>query len=176
MDLLLLGGNSTSNKPWIYSVRDTLTPSFVASRVHEYAHWESGETFINFDQELSTLPKEVAILSKYVVFAKSVGTVLAAQAIRDKLLSPEQCIFVGLPLTLIKKYGYAFTEWLQDYHLPATFIQNEYDPLGSYNAMKNYLRENGLDQCLCIEFPGDTHEYNDYQRLQQVVSILVKQR
>jgi hypothetical protein len=176
MDLLLLSGNSARNKSWIYSVRDTLTPLFVTSLVHDYAHWENGETFINFDQELVSLPREVTILSEHIVFAKSVGSVLVAQAIHNKLLNPQQCIFVGLPLELIEKQQYAFADWLRGYHKQITFIQNAHDPLGSYEAVKSYLHESGLDQCLCIEFPGDTHDYNDYPRLRQVVSILVQDR
>jgi hypothetical protein len=74
MNALLFGGNSANNKVWIEQVREALAPIFERCVVHTYDHWETGEEFINFEAELTKLHDEVKNLSRYVIFAKSIGT------------------------------------------------------------------------------------------------------
>lgn len=174
MNALLFAGNSLNNKSWVYGLRDELQPLYTSVTVHDYAHWNSGKPFIDFKMELDRLHNETLPDTPYIVVAKSVGTLLTAQAINAGIINPVQCVFLGLPLKLIEKEAYPLATWLRNYHHPVTIIQNTNDPVGSYEAVKDFIVQTNLGQCLCIELPGSSHDYTATTKLKQILTVLKK--
>lgn len=169
MNLLLFGGNSQRNKQWIDEVRDKLSVDFDKCLVHNYDHWQNNEEFISFDKELAKLPAEVKELGEYVVFAKSVGSVLTLKAISGGNLKPAKCVFVGLPIKLAEEDNIELTELLKNNPVPTLFIQNTNDPLAGYSKMEAYIKAAGPKRFAAVELPGDTHSYDDLDGLRTLV-------
>lgn len=174
MDLLLLGGNSAHNKQWVYEVCDALGPLFDRCLVHEYNHWHNGESFINFSEELTALQAETAGMSDYLIFAKSVGVVLAAQGIERGVLVPHGCLFAGVPLGLVEKQAYPLCDWLACGKQQLVFAQNEADPAGSFDSLQHYLADSELDKYEIVRLNGDTHNYEDMDMLRQLADVLLR--
>lgn len=168
MNILLLGGLNAHNQPWIRQVEQALKPLFDQCVVHEYAHWQTGND-INLESELAGASAKAQELGDYVIFAKSIGTVISAMGISRQMLKPKACIFVGVPLGLINKDAMPFTDWLSSAGCPLTFVQNSGDPAGSYDQVKTYLQGGSLAKYNLIELPGDTHDYSNLDELKKIV-------
>jgi len=174
MNLLLLAGNGQHNKEWIYKVKDVLSPLFATLHVHEYAHWDSDEAFIDFDKEYATVEEETTKLGQYVIFAKSVGTILTLKGINEGVLHPTKCIFVGLPLTMTAEENSKIKAWLQASNVPILFVQNTDDPLGSFDQVKAFVKSTGVVNCHIVNLPGDSHSYDDFQKLRALIESFLE--
>lgn len=172
MNLVLLAGNSLRNKSWIYEVETRLSHHFSSTMVHQYAHWENGRDFIDFDHELLAVTKEIADLQPYSIFAKSVGSVLSLRGIAKGNFKPHAVLITGLPLKLIQEKAIPVTDWLQKITVPVSIAQNKHDPLGSYEAVQAFIKNTGNKYITMTSLPGDTHEYDDYTKLNQLAAIL----
>jgi len=170
MDLLLLGGNSAHNKDWINSVSKTLVKSFNKRLTHSYIHWGAGEGNIDIKEELKNISAEISNFNEYVVFAKSVGTIVAARGVYENILHPQKCIFVGLPMLMINKDKSTISTYLKSIKKPILFIQNNNDPFGSIDEVKVYLKSLNLHDSTVIESDGDTHNYNELNKLNEEIS------
>lgn len=173
MNILLFGGNSPRNKAWIHKVGETLSSDFGKCIVHDYGHWDNQGEFIDFDLELSRLSAETASLEPYVVFAKSVGSILTLRAINEGILVPAKCIFAGLPIKLAEEDEIPLQELLRSNPVSTMYIQNTYDPLASYARLMDYLRESGASPHESVELAGDTHSYDDLNRIKSLVNSFV---
>ena len=170
MQVLLLGGYSARNKPWIYEVADALEPLAEQRVVHEYAHWNDESKSLDAEAELTAIADEAQNLAEYVVFAKSVGCLLAVEGMHRGLLAPQACVFAGLPLdTAVRERGEAFARQIAAVNCPLVFVQNSDDPLGSYKDVKAYLEHAGAVRAMAVELPGETHDYSDTATLKTIV-------
>jgi hypothetical protein len=172
MNLLLLSGNSVRNKPWIHDVDDRLSRHFDKTLVHHYAHWDSGAEFINFDDELSSVADEATDFQPYAIFAKSVGSVLTIRGIAEGKLKPKAVVVTGLPLKVIQENNLPVIEWLIKVDIPMLIIQNENDPLGSYEEVSAYTKNSANSYVSTMVLPGDSHEYTDFAKLDELSSVL----
>lgn len=173
MNLLLLPGNSLNNKGWAFEARDALASLFDRCVVHEYAHWTSGAKLADVDLEIEALKQVAKDLGNYAVFAKSIGTVIAAKGIHEGVLNPSKCIFTGAPLPLIKSQTYEYTKWLAIFGKPILFVQNSHDPVAEYEVLKAYLQSSELTGYELVELPGDTHNYDDFATLKNLVKNFI---
>ena len=174
MDLLLFGGMSPRNKEWLYHVEKSLRPLFDKTSLHEYAHWASAAPQIDLEHELHAAHNQARELDDYVIFAKSAGVVLSLKGIAEKTLRPKACLFVGTPLNFIHEHSHQVDIWLKSLDMPAIFVQNAHDPTGTYQELQRYLHEHLQSPHYKIfEEPGETHDYNDLQRLKELASALV---
>ena len=173
MNLLLLPGNNLNNKGWAYEARAALAPLFDRCVVHEYAHWTSGAAIADIDLEIEALRQATKGLDDYAIFAKSIGTVIASKGIHEGVLNPSKCIFTGAPLPLIKSQAYEYTKWLTVFGKPILFVQNSHDPVAGYEELKTYLRSSELTNYELVELPGDTHSYDDFAMLKNLVKNFV---
>ncbi len=175
MNLLMLSGESIRNKDWIYRVEPVMKPLFDSTFVHEYKHWASGQTNIDLEHELSSLRSEVESLYDYVVFAKSIGTVLTAKAITQGWLEPKKCLFTGAPLGYILPNYPEYAQDLAVSKVPTLIIQNSNDPVGSYQELNAYFDKHEHPNIEIVETAGDTHSYDDLDNLRtRAQNFLVK--
>lgn len=175
MDLLLLPGESQRNQAWIYQVEEALAPLFGKTLVWPYEHWQRGEERIAFADELSKVIAAAATLGPYLIFAKSIGTMLALRGMHDGGLTPQACLFVGLPLRgYVRKSGAPVGQWLTNSSVPVTVAQNDADPSGSFNELKTYLDKLPPHDKL-VRLAGDTHSYEDYAQIRALARELLAQ-
>lgn len=166
MDLILLSGESISNKDWIESVEKSIAGLFDETRILYYDHWQSGQPSIDFDHEFSKLPKLVEGLGEYAVFAKSIGAALAVRGISEGILTPKKCVFVG-PAPHIKN-------WLENFSVPTLFITKTADPVAPAAALRDLLERYRVQNYQFIEIPGDNHKYEDLEKIKSLVVEFLK--
>lgn len=161
MNLILFGGNSQRNKQWIHWVDSKLSPYFDDSIVVDYGHWDGKGDSIDFNFELSRLSNMITGNDEYIVFAKSVGSILALKAMPVRILQPSHCIFTGLPISLYDLEDASLIELLQNNNVPTTIFQNSEDPMGRFDQLKDYINKTSATNYKLHELNGNTHSYDD---------------
>lgn len=172
MNLILLGGNSPTNKQWLHDLATVLKTHLPSSYIHHYRHWETGEELIDLDYELEVLTKNLPAVP-YIVLAKSAGVLLTLKGVAEKLLSPQKCIFLGTPILWAKGNHFAVDSWLNNYSLPTLFIQQAHDPAMSFNDLKQYLEQGNIKYYQFFEVPGDDHVYGNFDQLKDPIITFI---
>lgn len=170
----MLSGNSINNKTWIKKVETEAADLFEETKIPDYDHWSSGKELIDFDLERKKLPSLVEGWGDYLVFAKSVGTLLTLAGTADGALQPRAALFCGFPKSFSDRVGFAGvnTAWSK-VNYPVTILQNELDPAGSYEEMDRYVKGIGKD-IEVVKTQGDTHDYEDYADIKARLEKLLR--
>lgn len=170
MNVLILGGISPHNQPWVHEVERALSPLADTVVVHEYAHWSQPEgTEMDIDYELRAAAEKAKSLREYAIFAKSVGTVLTLRGVASGLLAPKTCLFTGLPLKLIEREFPEMPAWISANKAPVLLMQNSQDTAGSFADVQTYLKAINADWEL-VELPGDSHSYEDLGTIRKLAT------
>src|SRR5574340_1376855 len=172
MNLLLLSGESVSNKPWIESVAQTLG-SLGPTKILYYDHWENGQESIDFEKEYAKLPALVEGLDEYVIFAKSIGTALVAKGISEEILNPSKCIFVG-PVWPVFEGRPELASWIEGFSTPTLFITKTADPVAPATKLRALLEKYHVKNYQFVELPGDNHKYEDLEKVKSLVEEFLK--
>lgn len=176
MDVLILGGNSPHNREWVGHIKTTLAPLFQTVATHDYAHWASTGSTIDFEHELRAVQREIRGLGEYVVFAKSAGVLLCLKGMAENIIKPEKVIFLGTPLNFVRQHGldHELEGWLKKVTEPMLVIQNAHDPVASAGELDRYLKSVVPPSLITFaELPSETHDYVDYPQLHQLTSDFV---
>jgi pimeloyl-ACP methyl ester carboxylesterase len=170
MHIILLPGNNKGSKDWIEEVESELLDYFDSSHVHYYKHWQGSDTDeINFSLELKRLSKIVDDYGEYTLLAKSAGTLLSLLGIKQGVLSPKRCIFIGTAVEWGRRKGIDI-EWLIENHsVPTLFIHQTHDPVISYKALENLLCTSLVHNYQVVEVQGDDHHYKEILSLKMTV-------
>ena len=172
----MLSGNSFRNREWIFDVQSQLAGQFDKTFVLDYEHWASGQPNIDLNAELIRLTQAATRHEPYGVFAKSIGTVLAVQAIEQGLIKPIFLLFCGIPLGYIQSDYPQFGDVLENAGLPTTLIHNQNDPVGSSVDVAKYMRARFASaKYKFIETYGNTHDYEDYGLIKAELTDLISQ-
>jgi len=169
MNLFLLGGNHKSNKEWIEDVEKALRHMFESTKIQYYDHWSEKAASIDFNLEFEKLKSSAEGVKDLVIFAKSVGTLLALKGLYKGEIAASKCIFVGTPINLAKAYGFDIDIWLQNYLTPTLFIQKKEDPAMSFFDLYRVLLERNVSSYNAIKIPGEDHEYDDIRKLKSLI-------
>ena len=166
MNILILGGNSARHHQWIRELGTFLAKEGNSVVLHDYRHWATGEKSADVEYEAQQLKGVMSGTADYLVIAKSVGTVIATLAVAKGSIQPVGCIFLGVPYEGIAGATREFDPSLSS--LPQTIVlQNEHDPLGSAELVKNRLAH--AQNITVISIPGDTHDYLDFSDIASYV-------
>ncbi len=166
MNGLILPGNSQSNKPWTVEIDQQLSCYFQETKIIEYESWQSNDygKVIDFPVELEKIKKAVANWDQYCVFAKSIGTALCIKAVHDQILSPQKCVFVGVPLNWLSTKNIPIKNWVSTYNIPTMVIQQRNDPFGNSNQVGEFLR--GMPSISkYIVVSGNDHKYPQIDKI-----------
>lgn len=174
MELILLSGNSKKNEAWIMEVEKNLKDLFDSTYVQHYKHWKKNNPIIDLNFELTVLSDYLKDKKDYIIFAKSIGSVLTMRAITEKKINPKACMFTGVPVLWCKENNIPIDKWITNYSTPTYFIQNSSDPVIGANDFRKKLDEYNVKNYKFIELPGDTHEYTDFEKVKELVKELVK--
>lgn len=169
MHIIYLAGNSSNNKTWIEKVKSRFD-SFSTGDILYYDHWQSGEKWINLPKESEKLRELVKDKTDYFVFAKSIGSILALKNIYQKKLFPQKMIICGFPYRAGKRDFPEIDECLVTLKVPTIFIQNESDPVYSFNEIAEVLSKNSPANYHLVNNTGNsTHDYEDFEDLKKRV-------
>lgn len=159
MNTLILGGESPRHHEWVRNVAEAVQPHFDKVVYLDYRHWASGGNS-DIEYEIGQASQLAQELGKYIIIAKSMGTVVASVGTARGNLHPERCMFMGMPLGLVERVTGASAAV---YQLPPTvFIQNEHDPYSSAKQVQAFITSHGNKQASFVTVPGDTHDYVDF--------------
>lgn len=130
----------------------------------DYRHWEVEGAEMDVEGELARAVELAEGLGDYVVVAKSIGMVLATLANARGLIAPKACVFMGFPLRPAQELPQALELAVAFKNLPPTvFLHNENDPLGTAEAVREYIERNAPADYEFQITPGDTHDYADFK-------------
>lgn len=173
MNLVLLGGNSSENEPWIREVEKNLQPYFDSTHVFTYSHWKTGEMLIDINLEITRIEKYVKNLGTYIIFAKSAGCLVVSKAIKERVINPKKCIFVGVPLDWAKLNSFDAPNWLSGNNTPTLIIQHTNDPFATSSQVKLLLDTLNIENTRLKEIPGNDHTYNEIDSLTNLIVSFV---
>lgn len=173
MNLILLAGNSISNKEWVEQVEKKLASLFGRTRILYYKHWETGSDMIDFDIEIGKLSDIAEEFGEYAIFAKSAGALLAIKGINGNKLFPKKCVFTGTAIGWSRVNNFGADEWLEGYTVPTLFIQKTSDPAFSYKELRDLLKQKNVKNYELKEIKGDDHSYSDMEMLKSEVQKFV---
>lgn len=171
MKVLVLGGQNPTHFDWVRELREIFEEAGMLVVLHDYAHWLRDEPNIDFAAELKAITALAADLGDYIIVAKSIGTILATVGIAQDQLQPKATVFLGFPL---KSFEHNEDVASALSHLPTTiFVQNEHDPLGSYDDLQTYLQPLVPPTSIMIPLSGETHNYTDFTMITQLAQKLI---
>lgn len=166
MNLLLLPGNSPDHKTWIHELEELFEPSFKEAIAIEYENWKSLHArVVDLDTEIEKIKKITGGWSEYCIFAKSVGVALTLKAIREGVLRPSKCVFVGTPVLWTRENNIDLDSWILGFSIPALFIQQELDPCMPSSELKRFLVDKKVSNFKYLEVSGDDHKYENTKQL-----------
>ena len=174
MNLILLGGNSIENKKWTRDMDQLLKPLFENTKTINYEHWQTDGYLINVDKEKEKLVKTANNFGRYIIFAKSAGSLVTLKAIFENKISPVKCIFVGLPIKWAKKNNFDIDIWLKNYSIPTTILQHTNDPLASSHEVQDYIKQKNVTKTELRELPGDTHDYHEFDLIFDLIKNMME--
>lgn len=170
MKIIYLPGNSVDNKIWIEKVKINFE-IFSEGKILNYDHWQNGKKWIEINRENEKLKELVKSESNYNVFAKSIGTILALKGIGENYFKPQKAIFCGFPYSAGMRAGIEINMCLKSLTIPVIFIQNEFDPVGSYEELEIILKNNPPRNYQLIKIANNsTHDYENYEELTKIAS------
>lgn len=171
MRIILLSGQNISNKEWIENVEKKFQEKFFNTQISYYTHWEKEEK--EADIELET-KKFLDIVNssdeEYILFAKSIGSIIFLNSLKDLEKKPKGVLIVGMAYNLGKKLNYDFTDLEKYTSYPVNVYQKEFDPAGFYDKVRNVSGGNvTVNKYECVGEENDNHRYENYDYLLELL-------
>lgn len=173
MKLILLGGNSIKNKDWIEKVEEQMSPLFDETHIQYYEHWSTEGAQIDIDKEIKTLAKTLAEEDEYIIFAKSIGCIIALRTIKEHHIKPESYLFTGFPLNFSLEHKLPIDQWVKNLDIDGIIIQNKDDPAGSSEKVDEFLIKNQVINYDMVELEGNTHDYENLDEITGFMEVLL---
>ena len=104
-----------------------LRSNFVQTAVIQYDNWLPGaaNSIADLNIEVEKIRKVTVGWKDYCVFAKSIGVALSLKSIKEKVITPRKCVFVGTPVLWTRQNNIDLDSWIEDFKTPMLFIQQE---------------------------------------------------
>ncbi len=174
MELILLPGNGTYNREWIYEVEKKFSDLFDKTRVQSYRHWKNGNNLIHLDYELEVLSDYVYGRKNYCIFAKSMGSVLAIKGVKEGKIKSKSNLFCGLPVLWAREKGIDIDKIIENYDGSNTvFVQNDKDPCLESRQVLDYFEDRNVKYNDFIELIAEGHDYNNLDYLYSIMKTLI---
>lgn len=170
--LIVLPGNSPRNLEWGEACAAHFGAWFDSVFVQQYGHWAQGEQWIDLTKEERLLQTHVATLppaTKVYIFAKSIGSILAVNAIAHQVVVSAGVVFFGMPLDhAVPEVWQGSVEPLATLAAPTIAIHNDADPTTSYIYTRNALVAHA-PQVTFVTMFGTTHDYLEFMQYEAAI-------
>lgn len=163
MKYYLLGWNSSSNKYWLEKIKNQLCLQWNEVNIHEFSHRKyDGE--LNFDKEYNKLLEFFRLNEDYILFSKSVWTLLASKLLYSCVYTkPKWLIMIWTAYFWAESKSYPLKDWIKSIDIPTLVIHKEYDPAISFSDLENLFEWNPNIEL--IKIPGKDHSYENIDLL-----------
>ena len=168
MKLIILPGNSKSNKEWVEGAKEAFATNFEEIYRQNYSHWDTRQDTIDLNTELKRLVENIKN-EDCVIFAKSAGAVLAVYGVYKNEIFPKKCVFIGFPVNWAKENNFPITKWLERCTIPTLIIQNSNDSVTSFNDLQNVFLKLKNNNVKLVQIPGDDHQYTDFDLIKKEI-------
>ncbi len=171
MKIILLSGQSLENKEWIEQVQSSFKSKYSDTSVMYYEHWSRGEGKADASLETERFLNLInTTTEEYILFAKSIGSVIFLNSLKKLSKYPTKVILVGVPLHMAKDSGYDFYNLKTILTFPVTIYQKKFDPYCSYTDLKTIEGGNVvINEYRCINEDEDNHNYSNFSTLLKLV-------
>lgn len=175
MKIFLLPGQSIQNKEWIEEVEVEFKKEFPNTEVIYYEHWSLGEKQANIDLEVERLVEKINNCDgEYIVFAKSIGTLIFLNSVKHLKKKPKGILMVGFSYYLAKRLGYDVKELINSVDFRIDMYQKEFDTAGKYEEIKQFSNEYvSVNKYECVGEVNNDHHYANTGYLLELVRGLV---
>lgn len=172
--LLVLAGGSARNQAWGEGCVAAYGPWFDEVVFPHYTHWATGEKNVDFPVELAKI-KEVVQASgasdEWFIIAKSIGSILSTKATAEGIITPQACVFFGMPINLVVDSVFAGDlSPLSSLTMPVMALHNRHDPTALYDVTAQALVTHAPSVQL-VTLEGDTHDYLDFARYSESIKL-----
>jgi hypothetical protein len=175
MKIFLLSGQSILNKEWIEEVEVEFKKEFQDTSVLYYDHWSSGSKNIDLEKESSKLIEMINEYEReYLVFAKSIGTIVFYNIFEKLKMKPNGVLMVGVPYDLAFKMGFDMSKLNEKVDFNINIYQKNQDPFGNLKKVKDM--EGGkvsVNEYICTDEDNDNHHYANTKYLSELMSDLL---
>ena len=175
MKIFLLPGQSIKNKEWIENVEREFKKEFSNTEVMYYEHWSLGKEQTDIDLEVERLVEKVnSSNEEYIVFAKSIGTLVFLKSIKDLKKKPKGVLMVGFCYYLMNRLGYDVNDLIKNVDFRIDIYQKEFDTAGKYEEIKKFSNEYiDIKKYECVGEENNDHHYGNLEYLLELVKGLV---
>lgn len=180
MRLMMFAGESIHSRDWIYQARDQFPDLFDSFYVQNYHHWSTEGAVTEFAIELSTLEQRMPILEgPFGVFAKSIGTVVLAEALKqeDFRFEPQFMLLCGIPVPFIRENKFHdFRNVLAGTRVPTTIVQNQFDTVAHAAEVSEFIAPAFTDRSeyrFVVDQDNATHDYVNYPLLRRELNAFI---
>lgn len=175
MKIFLLSGQSILNKEWIEEVEGEFQKEFQDTTVLYYDHWSSGSKNIDLEKESSKLIEMInGSKGEYIVFAKSIGTIVFYNIVEKLVKKPNGVLMVGVPYDLASEIGFDMSKLKEKVDFNINIYQKKLDPFGNLEKVKDI--EGGkikVNEYICTNEEDDNHHYANTNYLLELVRNLL---
>lgn len=98
-----------------------------------------------------------------LLIAKSLGVMIGLLACSKAMISPQQVVFIGTPVTSFREENIDLRQLVSTLNVPCLFFQQTHDIVGSCASLRENISDIPLVEL--IEILGDNHQYKDLKLL-----------
>lgn len=165
--ILLLSGASINSQIWAKEMQSDLALVGKKVSLFEYGHWHDGGE-INIDAEVKKLNSFLRNNPDVkIIIAKSAGSIITMKAERQ-LERTLNNVFIGVPVEYAIEHDIDLHSLVHDNKHMTLCIQAEKDPMGSYDQIKQLIKNNRFMSVKSIS--GEDHQYSDYIMLAEKIN------
>lgn len=152
MKTLILPGANPATIQWFEELTPQLGISDDSTLVHQYMFWQGKNEKKHIGTEVAQLPSEPFDL----IMAKSIGSMILLQGIKEQKLTFKKALIIGIPLNISQDTGFD-TESLKLLTNESVFVvQQKNDKLGAASGLTEYNPTN------LVVIEGSNHLYNSF--------------
>ena len=166
-NILILGGYSKNNIEWIENVKSICNLDNNVFIV-KYDNWYNYKE-MDFNKEIEKILSIINNEHIDIIIAKSIGIYLLTK-LKD-IIKLKNIIFIGYPLEVLKKENIDIKDAIKKMNKENKLyiIQQEKDPLCSYNKLKNMFN----NEIKLIKIDGNDHAYDNYHELINLINKII---
>lgn len=175
MKIFLLAGQSLSNKEWIEEVEQEFKKEFQDTKIIYYDHWKNESKNIDSEKEVGKFVKLVnEYTGDYLVFAKSIGTIIFSKGMEKLTNKPKGVLMVGIPYNLALDMGVDMDKLKEKIDFNLNIYQKELDPLGNLKDIENVGGGKvKVSKYVCEGEENNNHHYSNTSYLLGLIKELL---
>ena len=124
---------------------------------------------MDFSAEAVKLGKMCRVSTEYVILAKSGGSWLTLKLMAEGKIKPVKIILVGPAWNWARNNGFDPIALAKKVTVPVLVVDKTNDPSLSFGQLKKEVEEAGLTNFTLVEMPGDTHHYENVEKIGKLI-------